>query len=55
MPDLRVARDFRLSPREADAALARVREAVAPWRAVAAARGIPARQIDAYRTAFSAL
>ena len=50
---LRVARDFRLSPAEADAILARVREAVAPWRAVAAARGIPARQIDAYRPAFT--
>lgn len=50
---LRVARDFRLSPREADAALARVREAVAPWRSVAASFGIPARQIESYRTAFN--
>lgn len=50
---LRVAPHFRLAPAEADAILARVREAVAPWRSVAAARGIPARQIDAYRTAFS--
>lgn len=50
---LRAAPSFRLSPREADAILARVREAVASWRAVAAARGIPARQIEAYRTAFA--
>ena len=35
------------------ASLTRVREAVAPWRSVAAARGIPARQIEAYRTAFA--
>ena len=27
--------------------------AVAPWRSVAAARGIPARQIDTFRAAFS--
>ena len=50
---LRVAPHFRLAPAEADAILARVREAVAPWRSVAAARGIPARQIDTFRTAFS--
>ena len=50
---LRVAPHFRLAPAEADAILARVREAVAPWRSVAAARGIPARQIDTFRAAFS--
>lgn len=50
---LRTARDFRLSPREAEAALARIREAVAPWRAVAASFAIPARQIESFHTAFA--
>ena len=50
---LRAARDFRLSPREAEATLARIREAVAPWRAVAASFAIPARQIESFHTAFA--
>ena len=49
---LRVAPQFRLSSAEADAMLARVREAVAPWRAAAAAVGIPARLIDETAPAF---
>ena len=51
---LRVARDFRLSPSEADAELARIRENVSNWRAVAAAAGIPPRQIEYFRPAFNA-
>ena len=35
------------------APLARVREAVAPWRSVAASFGIPARQIESFHTAFN--
>jgi serine/threonine-protein kinase HipA len=49
---LRVAPQFRLSSAEADAMLARVREAVASWRAAAAAAGITARQIDETAPAF---
>ena len=35
------------------ASIIRVREAVAPWRSVAASFDIPARQIESYRTAFN--
>ncbi len=50
---LRVAPDFRLSPREANASLARIRQAVARWRSVAAAHGVPPRQITLYQAAFA--
>lgn len=51
---LRAARDFRISPVEADATLRRIRDTVSGWRTVAKSFGLPAGQVERMRTAFAA-